>query len=99
MLTLCVHVRQPTGVSRYASSAYPWCADSILFFLSGQVAGDLVVVAMSGDFMAPFRDCFHRVGISFGDAAAGQKVVLTLTSSSMRRIRQMPVFGPYSPSA
>src|SRR5215510_1941928 len=53
------HVRSPPG--------------HIFFFLSGQVAGDLVVVSMPGDFMSLFRYGFHRVGIPSSDAAASQE--------------------------
>src|SRR5262249_50817287 len=48
----------------------------IFFFLSGQVAGDLVVVSMTGNFMSLFGYGFHRIGVPFGDAAASQKSCL-----------------------
>src|SRR5581483_5243310 len=48
-------------------------ADAVLFFLAREIARDLMMVAVAGDFVAALDDRFHRLGISFRDAAAGKK--------------------------
>src|SRR6266850_8447985 len=45
----------------------------IFFLLSGQVTGDLVMVAMSGNLMPLLSDGLNCIGVPFSDAAASQK--------------------------
>src|SRR4249919_2853578 len=48
----------------------------IFFFLSGQVASDLVMVTMSGDLVPLLRDGLNCIGVSFSDAPASQESCL-----------------------
>jgi len=61
--------------------------DDIPFFISGEIPGHFVMITMAGNFMPLGRDRRYGFGIAFGDAACDARI---------RKIRQIPVLGPYS---
>src|SRR6266498_3828931 len=76
-------------------------AHNLALFVLGEVARDLVMVAVAGDLVTSLRDGLDRFGIAFSNGAAGEKrplhagLVQDAKNSPDTRLGAVFALGPF----